>query len=144
MARMSETAGLLPDELSMDDPMQRASLPKGVEVFRFAGPMFFGVAREMLDALRRTGRTPKAIILRMELVPYIDSSGASALEAFVRQARGEGTKLILCDLREQPAVVLAKVWHKFLGAERVTTFRVALDQVARAASTNGPDSAQTV
>ena len=144
MARMSETAGLLPDELSMDDPMQRASLPKGVEVFRFAGPMFFGVAREMLDALRRTGRTPKAIILRMELVPYIDSSGASALEAFVRQARGEGTKLILCDLREQPAVVLAKVWHKFSGAERVTTFRVAMDQVARAASTNGPDSAQTI
>jgi hypothetical protein len=33
---------------------------------------------------------------------------------------------------------------KFLGAERVTTFRVALDQVARAASANGPDSAQTI
>jgi sulfate permease, SulP family len=62
--------------------------------------MFFGVAREMLDALRRTGRSPKAIILRMERVPYIDSSGASALEAFVRQAHGEGTKLILCDLRD--------------------------------------------
>jgi len=56
MARMSDTAGLLPDELSLDDPTQRASLPKGVEVFRFAGPMFFGVAREMLDALHRTGR----------------------------------------------------------------------------------------
>jgi len=132
MARMSDTAGLLPDELSLDDPTQRASLPKGVEVFRFAGPMFFGVAREMLDTLRRTGRSPNTIILRMELVPYIDSSGASALEAFVRQAHGEGTKLILCDLREQPAVLLAKIWPRFTGAERAPTFQAALDRVSRA------------
>jgi sulfate permease, SulP family len=127
MARMSDTAGLLPDELSLDDPTQRASLPKGVEVFRFAGPMFFGVAREMLDALRRTGRSPKTIILRMELVPYIDSSGASALEAFVRQAHGEGTKLVLCDLREQPSALLEKLWSRFTGAERVPTFQAALE-----------------
>ena len=131
MARMSDTAGLLPDELSLDDPTQRASLPKGVEVFRFAGPMFFGVAREMLDALRRIGRSPNTIILRMELVPYIDSSGAGALEAFVRQAHGEGTNLILCDLREQPAVLLAKIWPRFTGAERVPTFQAALDRVSR-------------
>jgi sulfate permease, SulP family len=130
MARMSDTTGLLPDELSIDDPMQRASLPKGVEVFRFAGPMFFGVAREMLDALHRTGRSPKTIILRMERVPYIDSSGASALEAFVRQAHGEGTKLILCDLGEQPAMLLAKLWPQFIGAERAATFQAALDQVS--------------
>jgi SulP family sulfate permease len=130
MARMSDTTGLLPDELSIDDPTQRASLPKGVEVFRFAGPMFFGVAREMLDALHRTGRSPKTIILRMERVPYIDSSGASALEAFVRQAHGEGTKLILCDLGEQPALLLEKLWPQFTGAQRATTFQAALDQVS--------------
>ena len=130
MARMSDTAGLLPDELSIDDPTQRASLPKGVEVFRFAGPMFFGVAREMLDALHRTGRSPKTIILRMERVPYIDSSGASALEAFVRQAHAEGTKLILCDLREQPAMLLEKLWPRFTGAERAASFQAALHQVS--------------
>jgi sulfate permease, SulP family len=131
MTRMSETAGLLPEEQSIDDPAQRASLPKGVEVFRFAGPMFFGVAREMLDVLHRSGRTPKTIILRMEHVPYIDSSGASALEAFVRQARGNGTQLILCDLREQPGVFLAKAWSNFVGAERVTTFKMALEKVSQ-------------
>jgi SulP family sulfate permease len=130
MARMSETAGLLPDELSIDDPSQRAALPQGVEVFRFAGPMFFGVAREMLDTLRRSGGKAKIIILRMERVPYIDSSGASALEAFVRQAHGEGTRLIVCELREQPAAYLAKLWPRFPGAERTTTFQAALNQVA--------------
>jgi SulP family sulfate permease len=131
LARMSETAGLLPEELSIDDPAQRASLPKGVEVFRFAGPMFFGVARDMLDALRRSGRQPRFIILRMEQVPYIDSSGASALAAFMGQARQEGTQLILCDLRQQPSAFLAKLEPPFLGAERAMTFQSALDQVSQ-------------
>jgi sulfate permease, SulP family len=131
LARMSETAGLLPEELSIDDPAQRASLPKGVEVFRFAGPMFFGVARDMLDALRRSGRRPKFIILRMEQVPYIDSSGAGALAAFMGQARQEGTQLILCDLRQQPNGFLAKLQPPFLGAERAMTFQAALDQVSQ-------------
>jgi SulP family sulfate permease len=135
MAKMSETAGLLPEELSIDDPAQRASLPKGVEVFRFAGPMFFGVAREMLDALHRSGRTPKTIILRMEHVPYIDSSGASALGAFARQAHNNGTQLILCELREQPSAFLAKLWPKLLGTERLTTFQAALDLVSRPPNT---------
>jgi SulP family sulfate permease len=130
LARMSETAGLLPDALSIDDPAQRASLPKGVEVFRFAGPMFFGVAHEMLDALRRSGRKPTVIVLRMEQVPYIDSSGASALLSFVRQAQREGTRLILCDLREQPRAFLAKLQPAFLGAERAATFQSALDQIS--------------
>ena len=131
MARMSETARLLPDELSLDDPAQRTSLPARVEVFRFAGPMFFGVARELLDTLRRIGRKPETIILRMDSVPYIDSSGASALEAFIRQAKSEGTKLLLCDLREQPSVFLAKMHPAFLGAERVSTFQEALHRLSR-------------
>jgi SulP family sulfate permease len=130
LARMSETAGLLPAELSIDDPAQRAALPKGVEVFRFAGPMFFGVAREMLDAVRRSGRKPKVVILRMDQVPYMDSSGASALEAFARQAHSEGTQLILCDLREQPAAFLVRLGPQFPGTQRVATFQAALDQVS--------------
>ena len=130
LSRMSETAGLLPTELSIDDPAQRAALPKGVEVFRFAGPMFFGVAREMLDAVRRSGRQPKTIILRMDQVPFVDSSGASALEAFARQAHREGTRLILCDLREQPAAFLARLGPQFMDVQKVATFQAALDQLS--------------
>jgi sulfate permease, SulP family len=130
LARMSETAGLLSAELSIDDPQQRAALPKGVEVFRFAGPMFFGVAREMLDAMHRSGRKPQTIILRMDQVPYVDSSGASALEAFAHQAHREGTQLILCDLRQQPAAFLARLAPRLMGVQQVTTFHAALTQVS--------------
>jgi SulP family sulfate permease len=130
LSRMSESAGLLPTELSIDDAAQRAALPKGVEVFRFAGPMFFGVAREMLDAVRRSGRKPKIIILRMDQVPFVDSSGASALEAFARQAQREGTQLILCDLREQPAAFLARYGAKLADVQKAASFQAALDQVS--------------
>jgi SulP family sulfate permease len=126
IARMSETTGILREELSVDDPAQRASLPANVEVFRFAGPMFFGAARQVLDVLHRLRQEPKIIILRMELVPYIDSTGASALEAFMRQAHHNGTRLILCDLREQPAATLDRLWGKVAGAERVPNFQAAL------------------
>src|SRR4051812_48278345 len=90
MRRMSEHAGLVPVDPD-EDPEQRDRLPPGVEVLRFTGPIFFGVASEMIEALRRVGQRPKTVVLRMEQVPYIDATGANALETFVRQAaRGGG------------------------------------------------------
>lgn len=130
MARMSETSGLLPEEKSIEDPAQRAALPDGVEVFRFAGAMFFGVASEMLEALGRAGRTPHMIILRMDRVPYIDSTGASALETFVLQARARGIEIVLCDLRPQPRTFLAKTRPRFAGAGRTSTLAGAIERVS--------------
>ena len=129
MSRMSETAGVMPEELNVDDPQQRTALPKGVEVFRFSGPMFFGVAGEMMDALRRFGRTPRMIILRMDSVPYIDSSGATALESFARQAHGNGTRVVVCELREQPRLLLTKLWKQREDVALVSSFQEALGQL---------------
>jgi SulP family sulfate permease len=132
MARMSEAAGMLPDDKSIEDPAQRAALPADVEVFRFAGPMFFGVASEMLEALSRIGRTPRTIILRMDRVPYIDSTGAAALETFVAQARASGSRVILCDMRPQPRTFLARGRPRFAGAGRASTLATAIERIKRA------------
>ena len=131
MARMSESAHLLPESDAIEDPAQRAALPPGVEVFRFAGPMFFGVAGEMLDALSRIGRTPTTIILRMDRVPYIDSTGNSALETFVRQAQLSGINVILCDLPRQPWEFLARARPRFAGAGRTSTLAAAVVRARR-------------
>ena len=87
MARMSEATGVLEDDDSVEDADQRAALPPGVEVFRIAGPMFFGAASEMVDALGRIGSSPRAVILRLDRVPYIDSSGVHVLETVVHAIR---------------------------------------------------------
>ncbi|MFM5885300.1 MAG: SulP family inorganic anion transporter [Novosphingobium sp.] len=131
MARMSEATGVLGDDQSLEDPQQRASLPVGVEVFRIAGPMFFGVAGEMLDALGRTGTTPRAVILRLDRVPYIDSSGAYALDGFVREARSRGTRVILCEMPRAVWETLARSTPRFAGAERVASLAAALARLAR-------------
>lgn len=131
MARMSEATGVLADDDSVEDPGQRAALPPGVEVFRIAGPMFFGVASEMLEALGRIGRTPKVVVLRLDRVPYIDSSGAHVLESFVAQAHSWGTRVILCDMPRTVWATLARTTPRFAGAERVQSLAAALARVKR-------------
>jgi SulP family sulfate permease len=125
MMRMSETAGLVAIDVT-EEPELRAALPEGVEVFRFTGPLFFGVASEMLEALRRAGQRPRAIILRMERVPYVDATGANALATFVRQARNGGTDVWLCGLQPEPKAFLARSEPHFAGARTVATWKAAL------------------
>ncbi|NRD88409.1 sodium-independent anion transporter [Sphingopyxis sp. BSNA05] len=114
MARMSETVQLEngngpdPDD-DADDLSQRDDLPSGVEVFRISGPVFFGVAGELLDAMRKIGRTPKVIILRMRLVPMLDASGVTMIEEFIEQARVSGAKIILSGVQAQPREMLGRI-----------------------------------
>jgi SulP family sulfate permease len=128
MHRMSEQAGMVASDAT-EDPKLRAQLPADVEVFRFTGPMFFGVASEMLEGLRRLGQRPRAVILRMEGVPYVDSTGAHALETFVRQAKASGTEVWLCGLRRQPLEFLARLETRFAGARRGLTWEGTLKRV---------------
>lgn len=125
MRRMSETAGLVAVDVA-EEPQLREALPEGVEVFRFTGPMFFGVASEMLEALRRMGQRPRAIIVRMERVPYVDTTGANALATFVRQARNNGTDVWLCGLQREPREFLSRTEPPFAGARHVAKWETAL------------------
>ena len=116
MARMSETVQLDSEvpptgdpDIHADDLDQRDDLPKGVEVFRISGPVFFGVAGELLDAMRKIGRTPKVIILRMRLVPMLDASGVTMIEEFIDQAKLSGTQIILSGVQAQPLEMLARI-----------------------------------
>lgn len=128
MMRMSETAGLVAMNAE-EEPELRDRLPHGVEVFRFTGPIFFGVASEMLEGLRRAGERPRAIVLRMEQVPYIDATGANALATFARQAKHGGTDVWLAGLKEQPREFLAKFEPRFAGANRASNWSAALKRL---------------
>lgn len=125
MQRMSETAGLVAIDAE-EEPELRQALPEGVEVFRFTGPLFFGVASEMIEALRRAGQRPRAIVLRMEQVPYVDATGVNALTTFVRQARNSGTDVWLCGLQRQPHEFLGRTEPSFAGARHVARWETAL------------------
>jgi SulP family sulfate permease len=111
MARMAgaveiDSGAQIDSDPDAEDVGQRADLPPGVEVFRIAGPLFFGVASELLDTLRRVGQRPRIIILRMRLVPLLDASGLAALESFVEQAHHAGTRVIMSGVQAQPMAML--------------------------------------
>jgi SulP family sulfate permease len=115
MMRMSETVQIeagadgASDDDEGEDIHQRDALPAGVEVFRIDGPVFFGIASELLDTLRRIGSKPQVIILRMRRVPLLDASGATTIAEIVRQANAGGAEIILSGAQPQPLAMLDRV-----------------------------------
>lgn len=116
MMRMSEAVqidagavGRAREDGEGEDIHQRDALPEGVEVFRIDGPVFFGIAGELLDTLRRIGRTPRVIILRLRRVPLLDASGVTTIAEIVRQAGTSGAQVILSGAQPQPLAMLERV-----------------------------------
>lgn len=89
-----------------EDETQREDLPKGVEVFRLTGPVFFGVSGLLVETLRSMGQMPKVLILRMRLVPYLDATGAGAIGDLVKACHTKGTRVILNAVQTQPRAIL--------------------------------------
>ena len=101
-----------------DEGLQAVDVPRGVEVYEINGPFFFGAAATFRDTLGLIAGTPAVLILRMRNVPAIDSSGIHALRDLMRRTRGEGTTVILAELRPQPATALGEAGTlRELGAE---------------------------
>jgi len=90
------------------DDSHRA-LPDGVEMLSLRGPLFFGSARMLRDALDAMVTRPRVIILRVRNVPIVDSTGVAALGDFMRRCRTLGIVVIISGLRQQPAEVLAQM-----------------------------------
>jgi sulfate permease, SulP family len=119
MHRMSEVVALESNVSMLDEdaddlvqaaPLgQRAQLPDGVEAYQVSGPLFFAVANRLDEVLNQFPRPPRAFILRMRLVPLIDSSGVIALRQLLDRCTRSGTLLILSGLREQPRAILLQM-----------------------------------
>ena len=87
----------------------RETLPEGVERFQLSGPLFFGAAMRLGDTLGDIGVHPRALIIDMEQVPLVDSSGVGAISEVVRKMRAGGTRVVLTGVQEQPARVLEQM-----------------------------------
>lgn len=90
----------------VDDETQREDLPVGVEAFKINGPLFFGVASNIIETLNVLGQVPRVLILRMKLVPYLDATGETAIERLISECKKKGIKLIISTLQKQPEKTL--------------------------------------
>jgi SulP family sulfate permease len=120
MHRMAETvvAGVgtptsLDDDL--DDVAKPRSvltemeLPAGIQVLSLRGPLFFGGASTVSNALRSGDAFPKVLILRMRDVPLIDATALSALEDMATELGNHGGRLIISGIQKQPREALHRM-----------------------------------
>jgi sulfate permease, SulP family len=81
-------------------------VPDGVLVYRFEGPLFFGVAEKLEAALERSSAIPPVVIFRMRNVPAIDATGLRVLNLVREKFERRGTRMVFSGLQPQPMKVL--------------------------------------
>ncbi len=111
---------------NMVEPATHAALPKGVEVFQINGPFFFGVTTLLNDVLGRIQVQCHTFILRMHNVPFIDATGARALEEFLLRSGKLGIAVVLVGVQKQPLHILNQL--SLLQKVKIAkSLRIALD-----------------
>ena len=68
---------------------------RDVAIYRISGAFFFGAASTVSAVMERVADQHKAFIVDVSGVPFLDSSGANAMEALARRAHKRGVILIL-------------------------------------------------
>jgi SulP family sulfate permease len=96
-------------EITWDDEKEIVKhLGDRVMIKHLDGPLFFGFAsgfRDMIQSLNKI----KAVVVRMDKVPYVDQSGLYAMEEFIQSIREQGVEVVFTDLHGQPADMFRKI-----------------------------------
>ncbi len=110
-------------------------LPPEAAVITFRGPLFFGGATVLKDALDEVGAKKRCYVLRFDEVPLVDPTGAHALEGFLERALRDGEVIIAGASRGVLRSLLRAVGAPLLRqASFVSDFQQALEQARGACS----------
>jgi len=71
-------------------------VPDDVMVYTVDGPFFFGAVDQFEQALLHTHTAPRALVISLERVPFIDLTGLQSLEEVVSQLGKRGILVALC------------------------------------------------
>jgi SulP family sulfate permease len=123
--RMSESVAV---EMAREEVHPDLDADPDVVVYRLKGAVFFGAAATVGSVLERIADQHKAFVVDFQAVPFIDSSGARAMELLARKAERQGVRLCLTGLGPQVAEALAA---QGVAAPRVGVFPTVAAAVAR-------------
>ena len=74
-------------------------LPADTVVYSIEGPFFFGAAEYLEKTLRRSQNRVRTVVIRMGRVPFMDTTGLTALDEIVADFQRIGTRVVLCEVR---------------------------------------------
>jgi SulP family sulfate permease len=98
----------LTDENEFTQDEEILILPDEVEVYEIDGPFFFGIANKFDESMRVIGDSSKIRIIRMRLVPFIDSTGLHNLTGLCRKSMNDGIQIILSGVRPEVHSVIER------------------------------------
>jgi SulP family sulfate permease len=84
------------------------ALPKDTVVYSIDGPFFFGAAENLEKTLRRSQHRVRTLVIRMGRVPFMDTTGLSALDEIVSDFQRIGARVVLCEVRANVTEKLAR------------------------------------
>lgn len=89
-------------------PNVQGDLPVGVHVYAIDGPFFFAAADSLMRVLPFADDNARAIIIRLNQVPFMDITGVNALEDMIAQFEKRGVRVVLCEARTKVLRVLVR------------------------------------
>ena len=105
----------------------------GVQVFALSGPLFFGAVGTLEALPARVLPGTRAVVLDMQRMLSMDTSGLDALAQCRRSLARRGIVLMLAALDEQPLSLIRRAgFDAELGAERIAVDRAAAEAAVRA------------
>ncbi|MDT8717938.1 sulfate permease [Clostridium sp. 19966] len=79
-----------------------------IAVYEINGPFFFGAASKFVSSMSEISMPPKALIIKMEKVPFMDATAYQAFKTLYENCSQYGTNLIIVRLQQQPFDMLKK------------------------------------
>ena len=100
-----------------------------MHVFELYGSLFFGAVGRIEALPDELPPATRAVVLDMQRLVLMDSSGLDALEQMFRTLKRQGTGLVLANVNEQPLALMRSVgFETLLGAENIVpSIAAALD-----------------
>lgn len=107
-AQNSEVVKLSDKDIDRDEDLPEDEKKK-IFIKQLEGPLFFGSTSDFQNMTAQIPETATIMIIRMTKVPYIDQSGAFAMEDVIKQSRKSGRLVLISGLQEQPSEMLHKL-----------------------------------
>ncbi|MDO9071940.1 MAG: SulP family inorganic anion transporter [Rubrivivax sp.] len=113
-------------------PRDTTELPPGVAAFDLYGSLFFGAVGKIEALPDELPAGTRAVVLDMQRLVLMDSSGLDALEQMHRTLQRQGIALVLANVNEQPLGLMRRSgFEAVLGADQIVpTVSAALDGAA--------------
>ncbi|MDP2233503.1 MAG: SulP family inorganic anion transporter, partial [Actinomycetota bacterium] len=141
MKRMSDTVEVRSvgaEELTGRLSSEMPPTPEDVIVYKIDGPFFFGAVSQFEAALEHTHTEPRALVISLRRVPFIDMTGLLALNEVAEKQGKRGVQVVLCCANE---LVAGKIERDGLAALLPCSPAAALDEAIAIASGTAVSSA---